>query len=108
MNLSLRFKVYRIKKNIRKIVSEKCIEPFWITWYGAIDINPNNLVFLIAVKTDKQKEKLLSDSLLLDKIIAVLFRYKYPYSAINEVQFWFESQENVDKVSSGNWHNHIQ
>lgn len=108
MNLSLTFKIYKVKKAIHRIVSEKCVERFWISWYGAIDINPNNLVFLIAVKTDKEKERLSSDSLLHNKLINVLHKYKYPYASINQVQFWFESQEKVDKVSDGNWHNHIQ
>ena len=105
---SMKGKILRIKDDIKKIIKPICREKFWVEWYGAYDVDPKNLVFWICVQTDETKERFAADSGLLKTIRSLLNKYDYPENARDSVYIGFESQETVDRESSGDWYLHFK
>jgi hypothetical protein len=89
-------------------IKENCKENFWIDVYGSYYINPKHIVLLIAVKTDKMKNVLLSDRKVNLDLKKILVKNNFPKEARKFVLFNFESQETVDRDSRGDWHLHLQ
>lgn len=105
---SMKGKILRIEDDIKKLIKPVCTEKFWIDWYGAYDIDPKNLVFWICVQSDEMKQKLESDSDLINTIRLLLDKYDYPEQARKYVHIGFESQETVDRESNGDWYLHFK
>lgn len=105
---TLKGKIIHIEDDLKKIIKPLCKEKFWIERYGAYEINPKNLVFWVCVQTDKTKVSLESKQDLKRKINSLFIKYHYPKEAIEDVFIGFESQENVNRVSDGNWYLHFK
>ena len=105
---SLKRKIFFLKDDMKKTVSEVSTEDVRIDWYGAYDIDPKYLVFWICVKTDREKEKLIANKELYARLRNLLSKYNYPLEARKYVFINFESQETVDKESDGNWYYHYK
>lgn len=101
-------KIIDIKEDIEKLISPLCDEKFWIEWYGAYYINPENLVFWICVQTDKMKSTLKSDTMLGNEMRKILYKHNYPEKACPSVFIDFESQETVNRDSGGSWFKHFK
>lgn len=97
-------KIQNVKRDMEEIISNIYKEKFWIDYYGAYDINPDNLVFWICVETDVLKEQLKVDKSLISELRSLLTKYDYPEKSIDAVFIGFESQETVDKESGGDWY----
>lgn len=106
--IKMKFIVLSIKKEIKTRVLAICNEKFWIDIYGSYYINPKHIVILIAVKTDKMKNRLMSDESLNLDVKKILIKNNYPEEAREYALLYFESQETVDRESKGDWHLHLQ
>ena len=93
---------------MKKIIDPICKEKFWINYYGAYYIDPNNLVFWICVNSDEMKFILKSNNDLLNKLKQLFYKHNYPLESINYVYIGFESQETVDRESNGDWYVHFK
>jgi hypothetical protein len=105
---SLKRKVLEIKDDIIKTVKPHCSEKFFIFHYGAYDIDPDNLVYWICVKSDKMKTALINDTYLNQSLRRILINNNYPKDSIPTVHIGFESQETVDRESKGHWFYHFK
>lgn len=105
---SIKSKIYRIKKDTKKIIKAKCNEKFWIYSYGAYEIDPKHLVIWICVQTDKMKNELAVNSEVNESLRLLLEKNNYPDESRNSVFIGFESQETVDRESDGNWYHHFK
>lgn len=101
-------KIQNVKRDTEGIISNICKEKFWIDYYGAYHINPDNLVFWICVETDVLKEQLKADKSLISEFRNLLTKYDYPEKSRDAVFIGFESQETVDKESGGDWYLHFK
>jgi len=106
--IKMKFIILKIKKGVKNRISTICEEKFWIDIYGSYYINPKHIVVLIAVETDKMKEKLSTDKCLDLDLKNLFVKNNYPEEARKFALFYFESQETVDRESRGNWHSHLQ
>lgn len=98
-------KIYRIASGIDRIVSNITTEKFWITHYGAFDIDPKYLVYKIVVQTDDERGRLLRDEDLKIRLRQLLDDNDYPQKARGNVSFGFDSDESINRDSGGNaWH----
>jgi hypothetical protein len=83
------------------------IKPF--VWsFGAYEIDPKNLVFVVGVSTDKEKRNLKIDVKFNNNMKALLIKYNWPIESRKHVVFDIESQETVDRESSGHWWQHYK
>ena len=101
-------KILDIVDNIKIIIQSFCKEKFWINWYGAYDVDPQNLVIWICVQTDNTKFKLESNPELNTQLRDILSKYNYPVHARSAVHIGFESQETIDREANGNWYEHFK
>ncbi len=101
---NIKRKILHIKDEMKKEVSKICSEKIRVDYFGAYDINPQNLAFWICIETDKEKEKLKNDNLLINTLKNLLIKYDYPEKAIEQVSIDFQSQETVDREYAGNWY----
>ena len=99
-------KVRKIERAIKGCVEGAAKAPLWGTPYGATDIDPRHLVFWICVQTDAERDHLSSDRLLQAQLRSLLNTFDYPMSAREHVFIGFESQETVNRESSGDWWQH--
>ena len=99
-------RIHRIQRQIEDVASSKISERFWVTHYGAVDINPRSLVFWICVESDAEKHRLERDQIFLEELRNLLKLNQYPDEAIPYVFLGIESQETVDRESGGNWYVH--
>ncbi|MEO5683936.1 MAG: hypothetical protein ABIQ88_14945 [Chitinophagaceae bacterium] len=88
---------------MKKILNLICNEKFWITTYGAYDITPENLVFMICLTSDKMKVQLQNNDQLNDELSGLFTKYDYPEAARNKILIIFESQETVNREHEGSW-----
>ncbi len=105
---SIKGKILRIKDDMERLIMPVCKEKFWIECYGAHQIDPKNLAFWICVQADKTKERLESESDLLNTLRLLLVKYNYPEKARAHVHIGFESQDTVDRESNGDWYLHLK
>jgi hypothetical protein len=101
-------KIKKIEGDIKKVINNEFTEPFWLYHYGAIELDLKYLVIWICVKSDKDKRVLESNLKLKSQLTQVLIDNDYPLDAISHVHIGFESQENVDRLSNGKWHDHFR
>lgn len=107
MNFLLKWKIWRIEARIKYLLRQVGIKP--VVWsFGAYDIDPKHLVFVVGVPTDKQKNNLKADNLFCDNIKFLLEKYNYPITARKHIVFDIESQETVDRETNGNWWYHYK
>jgi hypothetical protein len=96
----------RIEEAIQETVLSCSKEKFWVTHYGANEIHPKHLVYWIVVQSDREKERLQQDAVLMASLRALLDRHDYPAEGRTGVTIGFESQETVDRESAGNFYHH--
>ena len=96
----------RIERAIKDLVARYAQEKFWVTHYGANDIDPKYLVYWICVESDEEKKRLSDDNDLERRLRTLLIEHAYPVSGRDEVHIGFESQQTVDRESGGNWWHH--
>ncbi|MCX8525026.1 hypothetical protein OF897_13990 [Chryseobacterium formosus] len=101
---NIKRKILDIKDEMRKEVSSFTSEKVRVDYFGAYDINPKNLVFWICIESDKEKNKLKNDTLLMNMLKNLLIKYNYPRSAIELIFIDFQSQETIDREYAGNWY----
>jgi hypothetical protein len=99
-------KVRRIEKAMKRIAKERAREDVWVAHYGAFDIHPRHLVYWICMQSDSERDRLASDRALVAQLRELLVAFDYPAHARDHVHIGFESQETVDRESSGNWWHH--
>ena len=104
----LKSKIIKIKKDIILLVDKECDESFSILWYGAYNIDPKHLVYLVTVKSDDMKIRLRSNAKLNLDLRHLLTKHDYPENSRNSVIIDYESQETVDRESGGDWHLHLK
>jgi len=101
---NIKRKILDIKDEIRKEASKITSEKVRVDYFGAYDIDPKNLAFWICIESDKEKNKLKSDALLMNIFQNLLIKYNYPKSAVGFVFIDFQSQETIDREYEGNWY----
>jgi hypothetical protein len=79
-------------------------EKFWISWFGAFDIDPKHLSYHICVETDRTKNELQDNVVLMQELRNVLQELSYPPQASDQVFISFAAQETVDRDFGGNWY----
>ncbi|MCA9617118.1 MAG: hypothetical protein H6721_13540 [Sandaracinus sp.] len=100
--------VRRAEKRMCDIVSRKLGRPVTPLSYGSLDVDPGLLVIWIRVRTDQEKEQLSADEPLKESLRRELFEEGYPEEAARRAFLGFESQETVDRESSGDWWGHFR
>lgn len=99
-------KVQAIKRAIAARVKSDATEPFEVRYYGAYDIHPRHLTYWVCVQGDAERDRLAADQALASDLRALLVSHRYPAEGLAGVSIGFESQETVDRESSGNWWSH--
>lgn len=107
MIFHLKWKVWRIEAGLKSLLKQAGVKP--LVWsFGAYDIDPKHLVFVVGVPTDKEKDNLMADSRLGDKMKSLLEKFNWPIAARKHIVFDIESQETVDRKTNGNWWHHYK
>ncbi|MCZ2496111.1 hypothetical protein GN316_05020 [Xylophilus sp. Kf1] len=106
-NIFLKIKIGLIKADLRKLVLKEGVEPM-VWWFGAYDIDPKHLVFVVGVPTDVEKLRLRANDALIRHMRELLIRRRWPQAARGDVVFDIESKESVDRESNGNWWHHYK
>lgn len=96
----------RVEAMITRIVASQTSENHWVTHYGANYLHPRHLVFWICVQSDRERNRLQADSVLIARLRQTLVDANYPLEGREDVFIGFESQETVDRQSEGSWYNH--
>ncbi len=76
--------------------------------FGAYEIDPKNLVFVVGVSTDLEKESLRANKVFQSDTRNLLAKYNWPLDSRTHIQFEIESQETVDRETNGNWWYHFK
>ena len=76
--------------------------------FGAYYLDPRHLVFVIAVHTDAEKERLKSDAGFQARMRELLVTYNWPAEVRALIHFDIESQETVNREDDGNWWEHYK
>ena len=107
MDWSLKWKISCIESNLKAMLKAGGIKPrVWS--FGAYDIDPKHLVFVVGVSTDAEKESLQKNHVFQSEIKALLTKHDWPVAAREHVLFDIESQETVDRETEGNWWYHYK
>jgi hypothetical protein len=107
MILSLKWKIWRIENSIKSLLKSLKIKPrVWS--FGAYDIDPKNIVFVVGVTSDKEKNLLKSNSAFNNQLKQLLIKYTWPQEAQESVIFDIESQETVNRETNGHWWYHYK
>jgi hypothetical protein len=103
----LKWKIWHIETGLKSLLEKTGVKP--MVWsFGAFDIDPKHLVFVVGVPTDEEKNNLKVDSLLAEQMQFLLEKYNWPIAARKHVVFDIESQETVDRETNGNWWHHYK
>jgi hypothetical protein len=105
---SLKIKILDIEDSLKRTVARLVQEKVFIYWYGAYDISPKHLVFWICVETNKSRDSLQGNKELYKKLRDLLVKHDYPAEFRDSVYIGFESQQNVDESTGGNWYHHFK
>ena len=105
-SINIKKKTEQAEALISLIATDEVTEKHWVTHYGANDIHPKHLVFWICVQTDKERDRLISDKPLMERLRNTLIEVDYPKEGRDFVFIGFESQETVDRESNGHWWHH--
>jgi len=108
MKFVLKLKIICIRWSIKRLVKNTTSEKCSVISYGAYDISPKHLVFLICIQTDQEKIRLLNNAYLMHELRNTLLKFDYPEDFRKDVKIDFESQENVDRKSNGDWYVHLK
>lgn len=76
--------------------------------YGSIDRDPARLSIWLCVQTDHEKRMFSEDGALGTALRAELTLAGYPIEGARRAFIGFESQETVDRESSGDWLGHFR
>lgn len=113
MNLCLFWKLCRIRRALKRLVAvkgvvlAKSVSPS-VFWIGAYDIDPKYLFFVIAVQTDRERDRLRADKSLSDQFMQTLVTVDWPEPARPHVKFEIESDETVKRESGSSWWAHYK
>jgi hypothetical protein len=107
MQLFLKWKIWRIETNLKSLLKDLGIKP-QVWSFGAYDIDPKYLVFVVGVTTDSEKIKLKTDLDFNEKMKDLLIKYNWPNIARESVIFDIESQETVSRETDGHWWHHYK
>ena len=113
MNLYRYWKLCRIRRAVKRLVAvrgvvlSKSVSPS-VFWIGAYDIDPKHLFFVIAVQTDRERDRLRADQQLSEQLRQALVTVDWPEAARPHVKFEIESDETVKRESEGNWYAHYK
>ena len=105
--ISLRWKIHCISRGSRRAVETQDVH-CRVWWFGAYWIDPKHLVFVIAVKSDLERNKLRSNVALNQSLRELLVQFRWPDAARQHVIFDIESQETVTRETNGNWWYHYR
>jgi hypothetical protein len=75
----------------------------FVTWIGAVEIDPKHLAFWIFTRTDAERDRLAVKAGLLDQLRQFVREAGYPRVAVPRVGFAFESKETVDRDWDGDY-----
>ena len=90
ISIFLKFKIWRIEKSVKLLLKDRGIKP--LVWsFGAYYIDPKNLVFVVGVPSDEEKDTLRAELKFNDELKGLLGRFNWPISARPHVQFDIES-----------------
>ena len=107
MRWLLKLKIWRIESGLKALLKAAGIKP--IVWsFGAYDIDPKHLVFVVGVPSDQERDSLRNNKSFLAETKSLLVRFNWPASARDYVHFDIESQETVDRDNNGNWWYHYK
>lgn len=98
--------IRRAELAIRDHFSSASLGKFWVTHYGATDINPKHLVIWLCVSTDALKAHLLASNEYRSVARQSLLTAGYPAEVCGQIHVGVESEETVNRESGGNWWHH--
>ncbi len=107
-NAVLARKIKRIEAGIVRLFKKQVGIDTSIWSYGAYEIDPKYLVFVIRVDTDKTRDRLRADEALKQGLFQLLVEEDWPEPAREHVHFSIESEETVQRESGGNWFYHYK
>ena len=103
----LRWKISKIAGGAARLLRKHGVETSpW--WFGAYDIDPKHLVFVLPVETDQVRDLLRADPEVRASLNALLERHNWPAEARPSVAFDIESAETVQRESNGHWWHHYK
>ena len=101
-------RIARIEADLKALVRVQTGAEAMVWSHGAHWIHPRHLVFGIGVATDALRDRLRADPTVQQAWRALLDRHGWPAVARNDVAFFVESQQTVDRDSGGNWWYHVR
>lgn len=105
--LILKWKVWRIESSVKAMLRAAGMKP--LVWsFGAYYIDPKHMVFVVGVRSDRERDLLRKDDAFLARLKLLLVKFNWPAAARGGVQFDVESQETVDRETNGNWWYHYK
>ena len=107
MNLPLFWKLIRLRCAVKQLVAAKGVRARMF-WLGAYDVNPEYLFVVIAVQTDRERDRLRADTSLSEQLMRALATVDWPEAARSHVEFEIESEETVKRESAGSWWIHYK
>lgn len=96
------FVIRRARRQVEQIARQTCAVRVF-SRQAASRTAPRRLAIWIATATDKDRDRLLQDSSLHDRLAHALIEVGYPADAVPRVRFVVQSQETVDREYGGNW-----
>lgn len=98
----------RAEKQMCAAVAERSRERVFSIAYGSIDVDPGLVSLWICVQTDDEKARFSGDDAFVASLREMLVGAGYPEEGARRVFVGFESQETVDRESSGDWWGHFR
>ena len=105
--LTMKWKIWRIESSLKAMLRDAGMEP--LVWsFGAYHIDPKHMVFVVGVRSDRERDVLRKDLAFPPRLKELLVKINWPVPARSAVQFDIESQETVDRETRGNWWYHYK
>src|SRR5687768_2913203 len=102
MGWLLEWKLLRIESALNTLLINSGVTAI-VRSFGPHYIDPGQLVFVVCVPLDRERDMLRGDYQLLLKMRKLLDQFNWPVAARDRVHFDIESQETVDREDDGNW-----